>query len=73
MDGKARWIDNVVIERWFRSFKTEWLYVTEITSPRDLRAGIAEYVREYNEDRPHQAHGYLTPKMVYQKPFAEAA
>jgi putative transposase len=73
MDGKARWIDNVVIERWFRSFKTEWLYVTEITSPRDLRAGITEYVREYNEDRPHQAHDYRTPKAVYETPFAEAA
>jgi len=73
MDGKARWVDNVVIERWFRSFKTEWLYVTEIGSPRELRAGIAEYIREYNEDRPHQTHGYLTPKALYFASFAEAA
>ena len=73
MDSKARWIDNVIIERWFRSFKNEWLYVTEIPSPRELRAGIAEYVREYNEDRPHQTHGYLTPIAVYKAAFAEAA
>lgn len=73
MDGKARWVDNVVIERWFRSFKTEWLYVNEITSPQELRSGISEYVREYNEERPHQTHDYMTPKMVYSTPFAEAA
>jgi putative transposase len=73
MDGKARWVDNVVIERWFRSFKTEWLYVNEIASPRELRAGIANYVREYNEDRPHQTHDYRTPKTVYSASFAEVA
>jgi putative transposase len=73
MDGKARRVDNVIIERWFRSFKVEWLYVTEVTGPRELRAGIAGYVREYNELRPHQTHGYATPEAVYSAPFAEAA
>jgi putative transposase len=73
MDGKARWVDNVVMERWFRSFKTEWLYATEVESPHQLRRGIAEYVREYNEIRPHQSLGYRTPADVYGAAFTEAA
>jgi transposase InsO family protein len=46
MDGKARWIDNVVIERWFRSLKTERIYTHEYLTPRALRIGIQEYVQE---------------------------
>lgn len=53
MDGKARWVDNVIIERWFRSLKTENIYITEYTAPRALRAGISAYITEYNHDRPH--------------------
>jgi putative transposase len=37
MDGKARWVDNVIIERWFRSLKCENIYITEYTSQRELR------------------------------------
>lgn len=37
MDGKSRWADNVLIERWFRSMKTEKLYISEYHSPRELR------------------------------------
>lgn len=66
MDGKARWIDNVVIERWFRSLKTEQIYTHEYLTPRDLRVGIREYIQEYNTERPHQTHDYLTPQEVYQ-------
>ena len=44
MDGKARWIDNVIIERWFRSLKTEDIYINEYKNPRQLRQGIKEYV-----------------------------
>ncbi|WP_156946386.1 IS3 family transposase [Desulfitibacter alkalitolerans] len=61
MDGKGRWIDNVVIERWFRSLKIERIYPYEFTSPRELRIGIREYVQEYNNERPHQTHNYSTP------------
>jgi putative transposase len=73
MDGKDRWVDNVIIERWFRSFKTEWLYVTELDSPRELRAGIAQYVDDYNSERPHQSLGYERPVGVYGGAFWEAA
>ena len=70
MDGKARWVDNVIIERWFRSLKTEWVYINEYGSPRELRAGIKEYVNDYNNLRPHQSHGYDTPATVFNGSFA---
>jgi putative transposase len=65
MDGKARWVDNVIIERWFRSFKTEYIYINELETPKKLRAGISYYIAEYNYDRPHQSHGYKVPYQVY--------
>ena len=65
MDGKARWVDNVIIERWFRSLKTERIYPYEYLTPRALRAGIREYIGEYNTERPHQTHDYLTQIEVY--------
>ena len=65
MDGKARWVDNVIIERWFRSLKTERIYPNEYLTPRSLRTGIREYIGEYNTERPHETHGYRTPKDVY--------
>lgn len=65
MDGKGRWIDNVVIERWFRSLKIEHIYPYEYLTPRELRTGISKYVTEYNFERAHQTHGYKTPGEVY--------
>jgi len=65
MDGKARWVDNVIIERWFRSLKTERIYPYEYLTLRALKIGILEYINEYNAERPHQTHGYLTPVEVY--------
>lgn len=65
MDGKGRWVDNVVIERWFRSLKIERIYPYEFISPKELRKGIREYVEEYNTQRPHQTHDYLTPYEVF--------
>jgi putative transposase len=73
MDGKARWVDNVVIERWFRSLKTEYVYINEYTSPRELRIGVREYIRDYNQLRPHQTHDYATPEQVYREKFTPAA
>lgn len=70
MDGKARWVDNVIIERWFRSLKTEYVYINDYGSPRELRSGIETYIREYNEIRPHQSLDYETPLAVYQSSFA---
>lgn len=69
MDGKSRWADNIMIERWFRSLKTEELYVNEYTSPRMLRKAIAAYIQQYNTVRPHETLCYDTPKHVYDSSF----
>lgn len=70
MDGKARWVDNVIMERWFRSLKTEYIYINEYANPRELRVGIRQYVEEYNAVRPHQSLAYKTPDEVYYSKFA---
>jgi putative transposase len=72
MDGKARWVDNVIIERWFRSLKTEYVYINEYNSPRELRMGVRDYVTDYNGLRPHQSHGYATPEQVFHNVFVAA-
>ncbi|NLW60618.1 MAG: transposase, partial [Firmicutes bacterium] len=48
-----------------RSLKTERIYVNEYTTPKALRAGIQEYIYEYNTARPHQTYNYMTPMQVY--------
>jgi putative transposase len=65
MDGKARWIDNVIIERWFRSMKVENIYINEYRSPRELRQGIAGYVEAYNLERPHTSIDDMRPAQAY--------
>jgi len=69
MDGKARWIDNVIIERWFRNLKWEDVYINEYNSPKELRRGIATYIKDYNEQRPHQSLGYAVPSQIYSGAF----
>ena len=69
MDGKSRWTDNVMIERWFRSLRTELIYINDYTSPKELRGAIRDYVEDYNSIRPHQSLGYLTPDKVYGSSF----
>jgi putative transposase len=71
MDGKARWVDNVIIERWFRSLKVEDIYINEYVSPRNLRAGIAQYIHDYNHERPHDSLGNMRPAAVYTSKFAD--
>ena len=65
MDGKARWVDNVVIERWFRSLKCDYLYINEYDTPKELKAAVRQYVTEYNTERPHQSLNYEYPATVY--------
>lgn len=71
MDGKARWVDNVIIERWFRSLKTEYVYINEYGSPRELRRGISSYVDEYNNLRPHESLNYISPAELYGLSFIQ--
>jgi len=70
MDGKSRWADNIMIERWFRSLKTELIYINEYRSPKELRAAIRGYIDDYNTRRPHEALNYATPEQVYKASFA---
>lgn len=73
MDGKSRWADNIMIERWFRSLKTEMIYVNEFRSPKELRQAIRQYVSAYNTLRPHEALDYETPEDVYLSCFTPTA
>ena len=73
MDGRSRWADNIMIERWFRSLKTEEIYLNEYHSPKDLRQAIDRYVTDYNTVRPHEALRYQTPEAAYASCFRTAA
>ena len=72
MDGKSRWADNIMIERWFRTLKTDLIYINEFHSPRELRQAIEEYVQDYNTVRPHQSLGNETPEVMFQSCFQAA-
>jgi len=65
MDGKGRCIDNIFVERLWRSLKYEEVYLHAYDSVHEARAGIARYLRFYNLERPHQALGYQTPEAYY--------
>jgi len=65
MDGRGRALDNVFIERLWRTVKYEWLYLHGYCSVSELHEGLISYFGFYNSGRPHQALGYRTPKEVY--------
>jgi putative transposase len=66
MDGKGRWMDNVFIERLWRSYKYEDLYLKEYATLAELETGIRQWMERYNTWRPHQALGNKTPAQVYE-------
>ncbi len=65
MDGKGRWIDNVFIERLWRSVKYEEVYLHAYEYGSQARAGLTKYFGFYNTRRPHQGLDYQTPDAVY--------
>jgi putative transposase len=65
MDGKGRWIDNVFVERLWRSVKYEDVYLHAYTSGSDARQSLAKYFAFYNGRRVHESLGYATPDEVY--------
>jgi len=65
MDGKGRWMDNVFIERLWRSVKYEEIYLFEHSSIHNLEKGLGKWFDRYNDWRPHEALGNLTPGVVY--------
>ena len=65
MDGKGRWLDNVAIERFWRSIKYEDVYLKSYETARDLARGIQSYITRYNKYRPHQSLNEATPEEIY--------
>ena len=65
MDGKGRCLDNVFVERLWRSLKYEEVYLNPYDSMREARMGIGRYFDFFNHERPHQALGYQTPAAIY--------
>lgn len=65
MDGKGRAHDNIFTERFWRSLKYENVYLADYGSPREARQGIADYMRFYNTERPHQALANRRPIQLY--------
>jgi len=65
MDGRGRWMDNVFIERLWRSLKSEDVYLKGYADGREARAGIAGGISFYNGRRPHQALAGRTPMAVW--------
>lgn len=65
MDGKRRWIDNVMVERLWRSLKYEDIYLHEYVDLVALGTGVLEWMTFYNQARPHQSHDNQTPWSVW--------
>ena len=61
MDGRGRWMDNVFIERLWRSVKYECVYLHAFETGSEARAGLGRWISYYNADRPHSALGGRTP------------
>src|SRR5438132_8853214 len=65
MDGRGRALDNVFVERLWRTVKYEEVYLKDYETPREAMQGLATFFVRYNEWRQHQALGYQTPASVY--------
>lgn len=65
MDGRGRCKDNIWIERFWRSIKQEYIYLNPAENVSELRSGIADYVKFYNYERPHQSLDNFTPASFY--------
>ena len=67
MDGKGRALDNVFIERFWRSLKQEKIYRIEIDTAKEAKQAIQEYMDFYNNRRPHQSLDYQVPREAHFK------
>jgi putative transposase len=66
MDGKGRYLDNIFIERLWRSLKYEEVFIKAYGSVAEARRGIGGWLAFYNDERPHQALSYRTPREVFE-------
>ena len=71
MDGRGRWRDNVFIERLWRSINYEEIYLFEHSTVMALRAGVGKWFVRYNDWRPHETLGNLTPATFYQNALSD--
>jgi putative transposase len=65
MDGRGRWMDNVFIERLWRSLKYECVYIHAFETGSELRTGLTKWIGYYNTNRPHSALAGATPDEAY--------
>lgn len=65
MDSKGQALDNIYIERFWRSLKYENIYLNEYNTGEELKKGLANYFDYYNFSRGHQSLKYKTPAEVY--------
>ena len=67
MDGKGRCMDNIFVERLWRSLKYEEVYLKAYATVAEAKAGIGAWLSFYNEERQHQSLGYRTPRQIYEQ------
>jgi putative transposase len=65
MDGRGRYLDNIFVERLWRSVKYEEVYLKDYADVWEAEREFSAYFRWYNEGRPHQSLNYATPAQVY--------
>jgi putative transposase len=70
MDGKGRWADNVIIERFWRTIKYCSIFMHGVETVKELKSEVMKFVKYYNEKRLHSALNYQAPKLVYQESLA---
>ena len=71
--GRGRCLDNVFVERLWRSLKYEDIYLRDYEGGLELENGMFHWFANYNDERPHQALGYATPREVYCFPESHGA
>jgi putative transposase len=67
MDGRGRALDNIFVERLWRTVKYEDIYLNGYQTPREVSAGLGQYFPFYNQERLHQSLDYRTPRQVYRE------
>lgn len=65
MDGKSRWADNIMIERWFRTLKYDEVYIKQYKNIKEARTEIKKYIKTYNFERCHSSIDYKRPAELY--------